>query len=495
MDDALLGDLFDRLENVPLGGRPEVLLFAALEGEEALADGFRSDATTALERAAAIAAAPIPPKLAWLRKVTVRGFRGVGPESTLHLKAQPGLTLVVGRNGSGKSSFAEALELLLTGSVERWADKQAVWKEGWRNLHHPTRTSIEAGLLVEGQVGTTTVTAEWADDAGIDQAAVTGRDELGWTEGCSVYRPFLSHAELEAMLGRPSELYDRLSGVLGLEEVPAALKRLADKRKTIGAEVKAPKAHLPDAAGRPQRLHRAPRTHRRSRTRRQGAGSRRRRAHRHGSRRHRRRRQPPSAAPGGWHHLPDVGPIAAALRSAAAGLAALEGTAAERAARTASLLRAALDFHAEHGDQPCPICGVGALDADWRSSADADASRFETEAASWQVAQRSAGAVNETVRRLPHVPGASAWEATRRAAGPLDVDHLRRLADHLDEAVGAAQASIDAAGVEVAGRRGPVGAARGPDPRLRVDEASCGRPRQRPQGGQVGRELAEERPP
>jgi hypothetical protein len=46
--------------------------------------------------------------------------RGVGPATTLEVEPGPGLTLVVGRNGSGKSSFAEALELLLTGDSWRW---------------------------------------------------------------------------------------------------------------------------------------------------------------------------------------------------------------------------------------------------------------------------------------------------------------------------------------------------------------------------------------
>ena len=42
-----------------------------------------------------------------------------------------------GRNGSGKSSFAEGLEVLLTGDSLRWKERAAVWREGWRNLHHP----------------------------------------------------------------------------------------------------------------------------------------------------------------------------------------------------------------------------------------------------------------------------------------------------------------------------------------------------------------------
>ena len=47
----------------------------------------------------------------------------------------PGLTLVVGRNGSGKSSFAEAAELAVTGESRRWSHNTAA-RTGWRNRPH-----------------------------------------------------------------------------------------------------------------------------------------------------------------------------------------------------------------------------------------------------------------------------------------------------------------------------------------------------------------------
>ena len=63
-----------------------------------------------LPKAEAPAGVAASPRKVFLQGIRVRGFRGIGPESTLSIAPGPGLTLVVGRNGCGKSSFAEAAE-------------------------------------------------------------------------------------------------------------------------------------------------------------------------------------------------------------------------------------------------------------------------------------------------------------------------------------------------------------------------------------------------
>ena len=184
---------------------------------------------------------PATPRIAFLKAIAVEGFRGIGPKATLDLTPGPGLTLVVGRNGSGKSSFAEALELLLTGETYRWENRSKVWKDGWRNLHHP-KAAIAAEFALEGEKGTCTVAREWQDGPDLDAATTwaqvhgkprTGQEALGWDTPLAAYRPFLSYNELGSMLDEgPSKLYDALSKVLGLDALVDAQATLQQARTT-----------------------------------------------------------------------------------------------------------------------------------------------------------------------------------------------------------------------------------------------------------------------
>jgi energy-coupling factor transporter ATP-binding protein EcfA2 len=212
------------------------LILAACDGPDSLERLLRAEKTT---QQRAPAAAQPPPVGAYLSSLTVQGFRGIGPKTSISFNPGPGLTLVVGRNGSGKSSFAEALEVLFTGESKRWAGRSKIWKEGWRNLHLGHPTEIQAGLLMEGQ-GPLTVTAAWAKDAALEDSTVvvqpkskpkTSLTAMGWSRALVSYRPFLSYNELGSMLDEgPSKLYDALSLVLGLEDLVGAQDALAKSR-------------------------------------------------------------------------------------------------------------------------------------------------------------------------------------------------------------------------------------------------------------------------
>ena len=353
-----------------------VLVLAGLEGGDRLEAELVGSAASPRAAAARVSAGPVG---AFVQTIAVEGFRGIGPAQTLELRPGPGLTLVVGRNGSGKSSFAEALEVLLTGDSLRWRERAAVWREGWRNLHHPA-ASLSATFLVEGERGPCVVSRRWEPEAAFEAADAAAQlhgkprsdlGSLGWTAALRTHRPFLSYNELGSLLDEgPSKLYDALSSILGLENLVEALGTLQEARRS---REKAQK-DATDARGRLlERLRDVDDA---------------------------RARQMAAALEGKEWDLgavdevlagtlspgtaaaeldvlrwianlepPDPARVAAAvaeMRGAAAAVQSALGTAAARSRDAATLLDLALQYHALHGEGDCPVCGrAGALNGAW----------------------------------------------------------------------------------------------------------------------------------
>jgi energy-coupling factor transporter ATP-binding protein EcfA2 len=432
-----------------LGGRDD--LEAHLEGRQAA-------------RREAAAAAPVQPiGGAFLRSIAVEGFRGVGRAQTLELSPGPGLTLVVGRNGSGKSSFAEAVETLLTGDSLRWKDRAAVWRDGWRNLHHPF-ASLRGTFLIEGASEPCVVSRRWEPEAAFDVADVRvereGRpasdaDALGWTSALRTHRPFLSYNELGSLLDEgPSKLYDALSSILGLEELvegQAALQQARLLRE---------KALKESAEARGRLLERL-----------QGVDD------------ARARRVVDAlsgkewdlaavesvlgvagasgAGPGAAEVLlqvaslepPDparVAEAAAEMRAAAGAVASATRTAAARSRDAARLIELALAFHAAHGDGDCPVCGSeGAIDRSWGRRQQAALTRLRAAAREADAAHERAEAARRRWEDLAVLKG----DALQRAAevgldltelvealgtwvGAKAITDLEQLAAHVESASG-----------------------------------------------------------
>ncbi|RSM38936.1 hypothetical protein DMB66_58685, partial [Actinoplanes sp. ATCC 53533] len=170
----------------------------------------------------------------YLDRVSVAGFRGIGPKATLHLQPQNGLTLVVGRNGSGKSSFAEAIELALTGDSQRWAERNSIFRDGWRNLHTSAPCEIDLIARLDGVAAPLRIRRSWSEDAtepGQAKISLPDIEALGWQQSMDTYRPFLTANDLgRLMSSRPSELFDAMAPLLAIEPVTDAETRLKNLR-------------------------------------------------------------------------------------------------------------------------------------------------------------------------------------------------------------------------------------------------------------------------
>jgi ABC-type hemin transport system ATPase subunit len=375
----LKNDVLTRADaDASLSEQAKIAVLAAMESTEDLADALGGADTPASESIhPAKPDESAKPVGAFLESVAVQGFRGIGPKVTVPLKPGPGLIVIAGRNGSGKSTLAEGLELALTGRNFRWDHKKGqVWSQAWRNLHAGDPAQIRIGITEEG-AGKTTIGVDWppGDDIDVDgkktwiQRAGRQREgigALGWEAALEMYRPLLSYDELGHILeGTPSQFYDQLHRLLGLEQLTEAMGRLdaaVKELKRPGSELKGVRDALKPAL----ESHPDPRA---AMALAQVKKSR-----------------PDIDAvrplitdatattnPTAWQEaarlttpaLDDVAQKLAALREAATSERAEARNSDALAIDRAQLLEQALEFHDQHGDQPCPVCRQGSLDTRW----------------------------------------------------------------------------------------------------------------------------------
>lgn len=408
------------------------LVLAALLGERELAD-MLGGSDPPLPRPPAPEPAASESSGTYLASVEVAGFRGIGAAATLPLVPGPGLTIVMGRNGSGKSSFAEAAEFAITGDNRRWAGRSAVWQEGWRNLHTPDEARISVRLGVDGHRNGGVVECRWRAGAALADRQTSfqldGRRrgdvaDLGWAAPLELYRPFLSYAELGGLLGgRPSEMYDSLQRILGLGRLVEVEARLKTARRDTDQQRKRAAAELPDLRA-VLSDHSDPRAQQALQilaakvpdldalTALAAANE--------------------SGDDTASMHLrildvlalPPVETIAADIdrqRAALAKIEELSGTQAEEARSAAGLLRDALRHQHRQPDQPCPVCGGRILDAAWAAGAEAELDRLERTTEQLDLALLSLEQTREALRtRVPALPPALMEAATDARHVPLD---------------------------------------------------------------------------
>lgn len=352
----------------------------------------------------------------FLRAIRVRGFRGIGPETTLRVDPGPGLTLVVGRNGSGKSSFAEAAELALTGGNRRWDGRSAAWREGWRNLHDGADARIELELLTSGEQARLTIAKQWAPGADLSDVQWTEHrppadpapfDTERWAALLELYRPFLSYSELGALVdGKPSDLFDALHQLLGLDELTLAQERIRARRLELERAARdsrqerlellaALSSVADDRAIRMTSLLRPAQPDLTAIGREMHGGV------------------DDSTGPAGLRAIvrlvlpsgAEVNAVADRLARCAKVLARDTTADAESDLRVLDLLRRAREHVAAVGDCACPVCGRGALDANWLRETDTAIARLNARVDALRTARDELAHAVRAARSLPnHVP-------------------------------------------------------------------------------------------
>ncbi|MGW0663182.1 AAA family ATPase [Streptodolium elevatio] len=408
----------------------------------------------------------------YVDSVAVTGFRGIGPTARLRLRPAPGVTLVVGRNGCGKSSFAEAVETAFTGTSSRWEDRSAVWRSNWRNLHHSGDPKVELKLSLVGDCRSSLITRTWdGDDVANSQAEFRrpghGRRplaEAGWDQALTDHRPFLSYSDLERVIGgKPSEMYDAVAVILGLGGLNAADGRLQAEEKALTNALKETEGEVPELvelmstlndhraatavtaltpAGRPDfatlealvdGLPDADDDHLRE-------------------------LRATSALVG--PDLDVVGSAAARLREAAAVMDDIRVSDAEEAHQRAELLALTLEHRRRHPEEvSCPACGSDRLlEETWAEWTVERIDTLRSEAAAAREARDELRAAIDTVRHL--VAPRPEWVPTALAVPWRDwtacceLNDPRQLADRAEDAAlvlaGACQALREKAAQELA---------------------------------------------
>lgn len=396
----------------------------------------------------------------FLRSITAAGWRGIGPETALGLTPAPGLTVVAGRNGSGKSSFAEAAEMALTGDNFRWQDRTQIWRQGWRNLHDPAAPRVEVECRRDGADTPVTVRRSWHGDGLGDARVAVHRPglpggELGEVVGAeelALYRPFLSYSELGAVINGPmTALHDGLAQILGLEQLSEAYKEAGARLKAIkDGEKKATDlaaAVLTElrGSGDPRAVAAvevlSARRPDRERVRTLLA------ARPEGDTAELERLRGLSTLEG--PDLSDISGAVTRLREAAARADDARSGSAEDARRLSDLLERALDHRRRARTADCPVCDTpGLLDDDWAVRAREQVERLQHEAAEAQSARddlRGAiRAVHDLVQPVPvwlrpeDSPLAALWREwslCRSATDPRPLaDQVERLSAALADA-------------------------------------------------------------
>ena len=451
-DDPTTKALLEALARSGQPSRVRAWIHAALWGEDALEALSRGEHMP--EPLLDPSAGPTPGHVrrSYLTGIRVQGFRGIGRPAEITFPPGPGLTVIVGRNGSGKSSFAEAAEAAMTGRNPRWDAMPTGWRDGWRNLHYDERTEASVDIHIAGDDGPTRISRRWTGESVRSARGevvrpggeVSSLRTLDWGENLVRYRPFLSYDELgRTVTGRAAELYDTLTALLGLTGMAEAERRLAKvcdgllRRRDRPSRVLRPLMEVLGASADPRaaqavQILSSPHMDLDA-LRRIAADDGPSDPAQHVVLRRLRRMAVPERVL--------IADVVNELRGAAMELAMAAGSKGDHAHGVVRLLEQALEHHKRHPTETtCPTCSTtGALGPDWVRRANAHLRALRPQAATASAAYERAEAARDQARFL--LSPMPTWLPPESELGQVwalwesgsDIEDLGELAEHIEE--------------------------------------------------------------
>ena len=172
-----------------------------------------------------------------IKKLTIKGFRGFNDEQYILLDSN--VVLVYGLNGSGKSSFTEALEWLFFGEISRQrlsrCKSEYQYEEYLRNLFYSS--SENPFVEVEGTIAGTSIVVRKELVSGRGKFFIDGKEvanlELLNLNLENYFRPMLAQTEIKALVdSEQKDRWEQLSSILGQDDLTRLREDLITLRNT-----------------------------------------------------------------------------------------------------------------------------------------------------------------------------------------------------------------------------------------------------------------------
>lgn len=172
----------------------------------------------------------------YLSSLKLKGFRSYAGQTEVTFPSGPGLTVIVGPNGFGKSTLFDAVEWALAGDLKRMggiAAKDKEKKESIGSMPH-VQLSFSDGTFVSRRSDSVSVEGPAGLDNISDWLAIPKWRGLNNIADCLQFTHFLGQSTRQLFVHQDgAERWNRLEGPAGLETIRNMVQILGSRRTTV----------------------------------------------------------------------------------------------------------------------------------------------------------------------------------------------------------------------------------------------------------------------